>query len=103
MDERTGRFPDPPPEQASHPVPATSGAPYQAPVPEAIAVRTGGVGPTDYESVLASAGALLDDVDLALQRLDEGTYRTCEVCGGVIGEARLGGHPTTRTCEAHPR
>lgn len=32
----------------------------------------------------------LRDVERALAKLDEGTYGTCDVCGGRIGEERLG-------------
>ena len=43
----------------------------------------------------------LDDVEHALQRLDEGTYGTCEVCGQAIAEARLEAMPATRFCIEH--
>lgn len=43
----------------------------------------------------------LDDIDKALQRMDEGTYGTCEVCGTDIGEARLEIMPSTRVCIEH--
>ena len=34
----------------------------------------------------------------ALSRLEEGRYGDCRVCGGEIGEARLGALPTATTC-----
>ncbi|XVX19593.1 TraR/DksA family transcriptional regulator [Actinomycetota bacterium] len=37
-------------------------------------------------------------VEHALTRLDAGTYRTCERCGGPIGEARLNARPVATTC-----
>lgn len=40
----------------------------------------------------------LVEIDAAVERLDTGTYGTCERCGGAIGEARLGARPTARTC-----
>jgi len=43
----------------------------------------------------------LDDVEHALQRMDEGTYGTCEVCGNPISEARLELLPATRFCIDH--
>lgn len=43
----------------------------------------------------------LDDIEKALQRMDEGTYGTCEVCGAEIGEARLEVMPATRYCIDH--
>ena len=50
------------------------------------------------------AGSLqeqLDDVEHALQRLDEGTYGTCETCGEAISDARLEAMPATRFCIQH--
>ena len=43
----------------------------------------------------------LDDVEAALQRLDDGTYGKCEVCGEQIGEARLEAMPAARFCINH--
>lgn len=40
----------------------------------------------------------LGDVDVALRRLDDGSYGTCEVCGEAISEARLEAAPATRLC-----
>jgi len=40
----------------------------------------------------------LEEIDAALQRLDAGTYGTCEVCGGPIGQGRLEARPVARTC-----
>lgn len=38
----------------------------------------------------------LADVDTALQRLEEGTYWTCEITGAPIDDASLAENPTTR-------
>jgi DnaK suppressor protein len=43
----------------------------------------------------------LDDVERALNRLDEGTYGLCETCGQPIGEARLEVMPAARFCINH--
>lgn len=43
----------------------------------------------------------LDDVEAALGRIDEDSYGTCEVCGKVIGAARLEAMPSTRFCIDH--
>ena len=43
---------------------------------------------------------LLDEVEGALSRLDDGTYGTCAACGGPIEDVLLAGSPTTRTCQA---
>jgi RNA polymerase-binding transcription factor DksA len=43
---------------------------------------------------------LLDEVEGALSRLDDGTYGTCAACGGTIEDALLAASPTARTCAA---
>lgn len=40
----------------------------------------------------------LAELAAARARLAEGTYGTCEVCGGPIAPARLEARPTARTC-----
>jgi RNA polymerase-binding protein DksA len=40
----------------------------------------------------------LDEIDAALQRIDEGSYGTCEVCGEPIGGERLSAIPWVRLC-----
>ncbi|MEN9920262.1 MAG: hypothetical protein RL538_155 [Candidatus Parcubacteria bacterium] len=37
----------------------------------------------------------------ALQKIEAGTYGTCEICGTVIEEDRLEVLPTARTCKEH--
>ena len=54
-----------------------------------------------YESELARSAAVLDGVDRALERLSEGSYGTCEVCGADILESDLEHEPTRHTCEQH--
>ena len=49
-------------------------------------------------SVLEQVEAELADVEHALQRLDDGTYGTCEACGKQIDDARLEALPATRFC-----
>ena len=41
---------------------------------------------------------LLVDVDAALEKVDEGTYGTCEDCGTEIAPARMEFRPTSRYC-----
>jgi RNA polymerase-binding transcription factor DksA len=53
------------------------------------------------ESV-AAIEAILNDVDRALERLRNGTYRSCQVCGSPIGEAELEAEPLLANCPAHP-
>ena len=54
-----------------------------------------------YESQLAQSTRVLDDVNVALQRLSDGTYGTCENCGSPILPADLESDPTRRVCEQH--
>ena len=49
-------------------------------------------------SILERVEAELADVEHALQRLDDGTFGTCEACGRPIDEARLEAMPATRFC-----
>lgn len=42
----------------------------------------------------------LQQVNEALQRIDAGTYGTCQVCGGTIGDDRLEVLPTATLCKA---
>ncbi|MDQ1361561.1 MAG: DnaK suppressor protein [Acidimicrobiaceae bacterium] len=46
--------------------------------------------------------ALLDQVDRALARLDDGSYGRCETCGTIIADARLAEIPTAHTCAGCP-
>jgi DnaK suppressor protein len=57
-----------------------------------------GMEPAPDLSILEDLESELRDVEHALHRLDDGTYGTCEVCGGPIGEARLEAAPATRVC-----
>lgn len=49
-------------------------------------------------SILEQVEAELADVELALRRLDEGSYGTCEACGRPIGDSRLEAKPEARLC-----
>ncbi|OGG57966.1 hypothetical protein A2853_03515 [Candidatus Kaiserbacteria bacterium RIFCSPHIGHO2_01_FULL_55_17] len=41
------------------------------------------------------------EIDHALERMDDGTYGTCEVCGVPIALDRLEANPAATTCIAH--
>lgn len=45
-------------------------------------------------------GSYLDYLDEALQRIEDGTYGLCRVCGGQIGQPRLEAVPTATQCIA---
>jgi DnaK suppressor protein len=47
--------------------------------------------------------AKLGDVERALEKLDEGTYGSCDVCGDPIGEERLEAIPWAVLCVEHAR
>ena len=68
-------------------------------------------GATDADSILerelAEAGAArareaIEDIEHALQRLDAGTYGSCEACGSQIPFERLEAIPSARSCVACP-
>ncbi|HUO49337.1 MAG TPA: TraR/DksA C4-type zinc finger protein [Acidimicrobiales bacterium] len=50
---------------------------------------------------LGAVEAELVDVELALRRLDEGSYGRCEVCEAAIDDAHLAQAPAARFCRAH--
>jgi RNA polymerase-binding transcription factor DksA len=52
-------------------------------------------------SILEQVEAELHDVDRALARLADGTYGTCEACGGTIDDERLAAVPAARFCVDH--
>ena len=52
-------------------------------------------------AILADLEARYDTILAALSRIEKKTYGKCEVCGGVIEEARLGADPTATTCIEH--
>ena len=49
-------------------------------------------------SLLEQVDDELLEVEAAFQRLERGTYGTCQVCGRPIGEERLEAMPATRFC-----
>jgi RNA polymerase-binding transcription factor DksA len=61
-----------------------------------VVVEATPVEPADVDTV----EALLDQVDAALARLDDGSYGRCESCGTIIADERLAEIPTARTCAA---
>ena len=51
-----------------------------------------------HRSAVDAVDGLLDEVELALTRLDDGTYGRCEECGEPIDDDRLAELPIIRTC-----
>jgi RNA polymerase-binding protein DksA len=46
----------------------------------------------------ANESAILRQIDVALKKIEDGTYGTCERCGKPIGKARLEAIPYTAFC-----
>ncbi|GAA1900732.1 TraR/DksA family transcriptional regulator [Lapillicoccus jejuensis] len=53
------------------------------------------------EALGSSARRRLAEVDAALQRVADGTYGVCEVCGRPIPDERLEARPTATRCVQH--
>ena len=75
----------------SDPVPDAVTVPVPAPASDPVADLLDGepAAQLDYGTLLTEAERVLDEVDHALARLDDGTYGSCEVCGSAIGDDRL--------------
>ena len=54
----------------------------------------------DRTRQLDAVEADLADVELALARLEAGTYETCEVCSAALGDDVLAVTPAVRRCPA---
>jgi DnaK suppressor protein len=52
-------------------------------------------------AILNTLEVRYNDVILALKKIEEGTYGTCEVSGEPIEEDRLDANPAARTSKAH--
>ena len=48
--------------------------------------------------ILSTQREALFEIDLALQKINQGKYGTCERCGSPIGKRRLKFLPQARTC-----
>jgi DnaK suppressor protein len=55
----------------------------------------------EAEALAGNLKESLEEVAAAIERLDLGTYGTCEVCGVAINPARLEAMPATRFCIDH--
>jgi DnaK suppressor protein len=49
-------------------------------------------------SLMENEGATLEKIDASLERIDEGTYGTCEECGVKIPKSRLNAIPYAVLC-----
>ncbi len=55
----------------------------------------------DNENILQQLEKQLEDVDLALEKIEKGTFGICEIGGDPIEKARLEAVPSARTCKGH--
>jgi DnaK suppressor protein len=53
---------------------------------------------SQVDALVRQTRSRLAELDAALERLDAGTYGTCERCGRPIPPARLDARPEARTC-----
>lgn len=49
-------------------------------------------------AILENNSVLLDQIEFALEKIEEGTYGECEECGGRIPKKRLNDIPYATTC-----
>jgi len=56
---------------------------------------------TQIAALVRQAEQHLTEIDAALERIADGSYGRCEVCGEEIPAARLEARPTARTCVQH--
>jgi len=54
----------------------------------------------EIDALAVTLADTLDDIQVALQKFDDGTYGRCEACGGPIADARLEAMPAARLCIA---
>jgi len=52
----------------------------------------------EVDALAGSLRETLGDIDNALEKIDKGTYGTCERCGKPVGEDRLAAMPAARLC-----
>jgi len=55
----------------------------------------------ENRSLAGSLQQQLQQIDAALERIESGTYGTCDVCGKAISEPRLEAMPATPRCIDH--
>ena len=55
----------------------------------------------EHRAIVGHIQDTLRDVNMALAKLDEGTYGKCEECGEDIAEPRLEAMPSARYCIKH--
>ncbi len=59
------------------------------------------VAPDDAMVKIAHARTVIDQVEAAIARIEQGTYGKCESCGQDIDEAMLDVDPLAQGCMCH--
>ncbi len=57
--------------------------------------------PDDAAVEIARARTVIEQVEAAIARIEQGTYGKCESCGQDIDEAVLDVDPLARSCRCH--
>ena len=52
-------------------------------------------------AILEQLETRFNEVKRALEKIEEGTFGKCEVCGMEIESARLSANPAAKTCKSH--
>jgi DnaK suppressor protein len=73
-----------------------------------VPVHPADLGTDNYEEELAlelmeNEDQILEEIDDALERIEQGTFGRCEECGQEISKERLDAVPYTRYCTQHAR
>jgi DnaK suppressor protein len=73
-----------------------------------VPVHPADLGTDNYEEELAlelmeNEEQILEEIDDALERIEQGTFGRCEECGQEIAKERLDAVPYTRYCTQHAR
>lgn len=55
----------------------------------------------ERRALLAQLEMRFHHIELALQKISDGTYGVCEICHEAIGADRLRVNPASRTCQLH--
>jgi len=55
----------------------------------------------ERRGTLATLETRYNNINRALEKIENGTYGVCEICGEPIEEDRLGANPAARTNKAH--
>lgn len=53
---------------------------------------------SQVSTMIDQARGRLSEIEAAVQRVEDGSYGTCETCGGPIPDGRLEARPVARTC-----